>query len=160
MAGIRRLKRELQRIVCDDTITSIEINDDSLLNWTVTLCGQEGTRFVGQEFPLQISFKESYPFNAPTLRFLAPVDHICVGPNGDVCMDILQDAWSPALTAEMLLIAALSILGDSNERILKDVNEVVEELREKVNNKNTQKSRHDLRLKLKEREFKSRHSES
>ena len=40
-----------------------------------------------------------------------------------------------------------------------DVNEVIEELRKKVNKKKTRKNRNELRLKLKERDFKCRHSE-
>jgi ubiquitin-protein ligase len=74
-------------------------------------------------------------------------------------MDILDDAWSPAFTAELILVAALSVICDSDERILQDVNEVIEELRRKVDSKKTRKSRNELRLKLKERDFKCRHSE-
>ena len=159
--ALRRLQRELSRNECDNSmITNVEIRNENLLSWYTTLLGQEGTRFAGQEFPVEISFTVLYPFQPPKLRFLTPVDHISVSNSGAVCMDILDDAWSPAFTAEIVLVAALSVICDSDERILQDVNEVIEELRKKVDSKKTRKSRHDLRLKLKERDFKFQRSES
>ena len=158
--ALRRLQREFTRSKYDNSmITNVEIHDENLLSWHATLLGQEGTRFAGQEFPVEISFTVLYPFQPPKLRFLVPVDHISISDSGTVCMDILDDAWSPAFTAEIVLIAALSVICDSDERILQDVNEVIEELRKKVDSKKTRKSRHDLRLKLKERDFKSQRSE-
>jgi hypothetical protein len=70
-------------------------------------------------------------------------------------MDILVTAWSPALTAELTLIAALSVLNDSDERILKDVKEVISELKEGMETRTTRKNRYALRLKVKELESKS-----
>lgn len=158
--ALRRLQREFTRSNYDNSmITNVEIRDENLLNWQATLLGQQGTRFAGEEFPVEISFTLSYPFQPPKVRFLVPVDHISVSDNGSVCMDILDNAWSPAFTAELVLIAALSIICDSDERILQDVNEVIEELRMKVDKKKSRKNRHELRLKLKERDFKSQRSE-
>jgi DNA replication initiation complex subunit (GINS family) len=54
----------------------------------------------------------------------------------------------------MVLIAALSILNDSDERILEDVKEVISELRMKVGNR---KNKRLLRQKLKEQKMKSEH---
>jgi len=158
--ALRRLQREFSRSKYDNSmITNVGIRDENLLNWHATLLGQQGTRFAGEEFPVEISFTLLYPFQPPKLRFLVPVDHISVSDSGAVCMDILDDAWSPAFTAELILIAALSIICDSDERILQDVDEVIEELRNEVNSKKTRKNRNELRLKLKERDFKCRHSE-
>jgi ubiquitin-protein ligase len=158
--ALRRLQREFSRSKYDNSmITNVGIRDENLLNWHATLLGQQGTRFAGEEFPVEISFTLSYPFQPPKLRFLVPVDHISVSDSGAVCMDILDDAWSPAFTAELILVAALSIICDSDERILQDVDEVIEELRNEVNIKKTRKNRNELRLKLKERDFKCRHSE-
>ena len=151
--ALNRLTREFRRI-SDDAIVNVELRDDNLLTWFVTLKAEDSTRFSGQEIKAEISFPNSYPFNPPKLRFLTSVDHISVGPNGDVCMDILEDAWSPALCAEMVLIAALSILNDSDERILEDVKEVISELRMKVGNR---KNKRLLRQKLKEQKMKSDH---
>ena len=149
-----RLQRELGRIN-EDAIIEVEVQDNNIRNWKVTLCGQEGTRFAGQEFCVEITFPESYPFHPPALRFLTPIDHVSVSSDGRVCMDILDTAWSPALTAELTLIAALSVLNDSDQRILRDVNDVISELQESVATQKTRKNRYALRLKVKELESKS-----
>ena len=150
----RRIQRELARIN-EDAIVDIKLDDNNIRKWKVTLCGQEETRFAGQEFCVEIAFPESYPFNPPALRFLTPIDHISVANDGRVCMDLLDNAWSPALTAELTLIAALSVLNDSDERILKDVNDVISELKENMETQKTRKNRYALRLKVKELESKS-----
>ena len=152
MAALNRLNREFRRIN-EDAIINIDLRDDNLLTWFATLIAQDNTRFSGQKFIAEISFPTSYPFNPPTLRFLTPVNHISVDRHGNVCMDILKDAWSPALTAEMVLISALSILNDSDERILDDVKEEISELRVKTDSKNKRL----LRQKLKEHKIKSEH---
>ena len=150
--ALNRLTREFMRI-SDDAIVNVELRDDNLLTWFVTLRTEDTTRFSGQEIKAEISFPTSYPFNPPKLRFLTPINHISVGPKGDVCMDILKDAWSPAFTAEMVLIAALSILNDSDERILEDVKNELQELRTKKGARNKRL----LREKLKEEKMKSEH---
>lgn len=152
MAALNRLTREFMRI-SDDVIVNVDLHDDDLFTWFVTLKSQDTTRVSGENIRAEISFPKSYPFNPPKLRFLTSVNHICVGPKGNVCMDILKDAWSPAFTAEMLLIAALSILSDSDERILNDVKEEISELRVKTDSKNKRL----LRQKLKEHKIKSEH---
>ena len=149
-----RIQRELMRIN-EDAIVDIELDDNNIRKWKVTLCGQEGTRFAGQEFCVEISFPEQYPFHPPALRFLTPIDHVSVGNDGRVCMDLLDRAWSPALTAELTLIAALSVLNDSDEQILKDVKEVISELQESLTTQRTRKNHYALRLKVKELESKS-----
>lgn len=150
--ALNRLSREFTRI-SDDVIVNVDLQDDNLFTWFVTLKSQDITRFSTEDIRAEISFPNSYPFNPPKLRFLTPVNHISVGPKGDVCMDILKDAWSPAFTAEMVLIAALSILNDSDERILKDVNEEISELKKKKGLKHKVLLRH----KLEEQKMKSEH---
>lgn len=150
--ALNRLSREFTRI-SDDIIVNVDLQDDNLFTWFVTLKSQDTTRFSTEDIRAEISFPNSYPFNPPKLRFLTPVNHISVGPNGNVCMDILKDAWSPAFTAEMVLIAALSILNDSDERILEDVENELEELRTKRGARNKRL----LREKLKEQKMKSEH---
>lgn len=151
MTTFRRIYRELQRMN-DTTIMKIEFNEENPLKWNVNLFGQEGTRFAGQSFPLEIVFPVSYPFNPPTLRFLIKVDHISISNDGLVCMDILDNRWSPAFTAEMVIIAALSLLNDSTEQIIDDVKKTIMELREK---RMTYKNHVNLQIKVKELKSKS-----
>ncbi len=49
----------------------------------------------GGVFSLRITFSESYPEKPPRVRFTSEVYHPNVYSDGTLCMDIIQDAWSP-----------------------------------------------------------------
>merc|ERR1712224_279453 len=57
-----------------------------------------GSPFEGGVFALDVSVPSNYPFAAPSITFETPVYHCNVSDSGRVCLDILHDAWSPALT--------------------------------------------------------------
>ncbi|CAD7676428.1 unnamed protein product [Nyctereutes procyonoides] len=52
-----------------------------------------GTPFEDGTFKLTIEFTEEYPNKPPTVRFVSKMFH----PNvyGSICLDILQNRWSP-----------------------------------------------------------------
>lgn len=59
---------------------------------------QGDSPYSGGVFFLQIQFPTDYPFKPPKVHFTTRIYHPNINANGSICLDILRDQWSPALT--------------------------------------------------------------
>ena len=71
---------------------------DDLFHWQATIMGPTDSPFQGGVFFLAIHFPTDYPFKPPKVNFTTRIYHPNINSNGSICLDILRDQWSPALT--------------------------------------------------------------
>ena len=72
------------------------------------------TPFEDGTFKLLLTFDESYPNKPPTVKFLSRMFHPNVYANGELCLDILQNRWSPTYDVAAILTSIQSLLHDPN----------------------------------------------
>ena len=114
--SIKRLQRELIEVV-KDTPTNCSaglVNANDLFTWQATIIGPTETPYEGGMFNLKILFPADYPFKPPKITFETPIYHPNINSNGSICLDILKDQWSPALSITKVLLSICSLLSDPN----------------------------------------------
>ena len=76
--------------------------------------GPDDSPYAGGVFFLNIHFPTDYPFKPPKVTFTTRIYHCNINSNGSICLDILKDQWSPALTISKVLLSISSMMTDAN----------------------------------------------
>jgi ubiquitin-conjugating enzyme E2 D/E len=113
--AIKRLQKEINDMITDPpTNCSAGIVGDDIFHWKATIMGPEGTPYHGGIFNLSIFFSPEYPFKSPKINFQTKIYHPNINSAGQICLDILKNEWSPALTISKVLLSICSLLNDPN----------------------------------------------
>lgn len=76
--------------------------------------GPPDSPYQGGVFFLNIRFSADYPFKPPKVQFTTKIYHPNINSAGGICLDVLKDQWSPALTVSKILLSICSLLTDAN----------------------------------------------
>jgi ubiquitin-conjugating enzyme E2 D/E len=102
--------------------------DTRSLVWRVVVLGPDDTPYEGGVFTLEFIFSELYPLRPPQVLFVTPIYHCNVAENGEVCHDLLQEKWSPAMGVEAILLGIISLLKGPNPEVMTALRPGVAEL--------------------------------
>jgi len=103
------------------------------MEWKAVLYGPVDTPYQHGKFELIFLFPSEYPFKPPKVSFITKIYHPNINSNGGICLDILKDAWSPALTVIKILLSISSLLSDPNpdDPLMPDIARIYKEQHDK-----------------------------
>lgn len=86
-------------------------NETNLFSWRAMLKGPKDTAYEDGVFELVINVPEQYPLVPPNVRYRTTIFHPNVHfKTGEICLDILKSAWSPAWTLHSVCLAILDLM--------------------------------------------------
>ena len=114
--ALKRIQKELIDLGKDPptNCSAGPLDDKDQFSWQATIMGPDDSAYAGGVFFLNIHFPTDYPFKPPKLTFTTRIYHCNINSNGSICLDILKDQWSPALTISKVLLSISSMLTDCN----------------------------------------------
>ncbi|GER38570.1 ubiquitin-conjugating enzyme E2 2 [Striga asiatica] len=111
----KRLMRDFKRLQQDPPAgISGAPQDNNIMLWNAVIFGPDDTPWDGGTFKLTLQFTEDYPNKPPTVRFVSRMFHPNIYADGSICLDILQNQWSPIYDAAAILTSIQSLLCDPN----------------------------------------------
>ncbi|KAJ6882559.1 ubiquitin-conjugating enzyme E2 27-like isoform X2 [Populus alba x Populus x berolinensis] len=107
MIDFARVQKELQECSRDMEASGIKVapKSDNLARLTGTIPGPISSPYEGGTFQIDITLPDGYPFEPPKMQFATKVCQ-----SGAICLDILKDQWSPALTLKTALLSVQALL--------------------------------------------------
>lgn len=136
MSTLQRIQKEQKDIQKDppSNCSAGPVGDD-IYEWQATIMGPNDSPYKGGIFYLKINFPKDYPFKPPRCTFLTKIFHPNVNSGGGICLDILKENWSPALTISKLLLSICSLMDDPNpdDPLVPDIAQLYKTNRSKYN---------------------------
>merc|ERR1719350_1042692 len=106
----------------NDPVPGMSVDKDSVEGtisvWYIQVNGAPGTLYEGEQFKLKFKFPKRYPFESPAVMFIGtniPV-HPHIYSNGHICLSILGEEWSPALSVQSVCLSILSMLSSCKKK--------------------------------------------
>eukprot|EP00927_Polykrikos_kofoidii_P069508 TRINITY_DN65018_c0_g1_i1.p1 TRINITY_DN65018_c0_g1~~TRINITY_DN65018_c0_g1_i1.p1 ORF type:complete len:169 (+),score=14.30 TRINITY_DN65018_c0_g1_i1:58-507(+) len=114
----KRLQKELDAMRKEPGEGIAVMEHADLREWTVAIHGASDTLYEGESFTLRFSFPPRYPLDSPEVVFVGePPVHPHIYSNGHICLSILYDAWSPALTVSSICVSIVSMLSSCDRKV-------------------------------------------
>ncbi|KAF8965467.1 ubiquitin-conjugating enzyme/RWD-like protein [Flammula alnicola] len=114
---MKRIHREIADLKREDLGPIVlEPNEKNLNIWKGSIPGPQGSVYEGGMFDVEIVLPSDYPFSAPKVLFKTRIYHMNISEQGNICIDILKQNWSPALSLFKVMLSLSSLLTDPNPK--------------------------------------------
>ena len=108
-----RAKKEFQDLQknAKDSSVQVKLVDNNIRHWKGRIKGPIDTCYAGGVFDVDIVIPDDYPFKPPKMKFDTKIWHPNISSvTGAICLDILKNEWTPALTIRTALISLQALM--------------------------------------------------
>ena len=108
-----RANKEFQDLQKNKKDHSVEVKlvDNNIRHWKGRIKGPIDTCYTGGVFDVDIVIPDDYPFKPPKMKFDTKIWHPNISSQtGAICLDILNNEWTPALTIRTALISLQALM--------------------------------------------------
>lgn len=101
---------DLKKNEKENTVT-VWMIDNNIRHWKGNIKGPIDTCYQGGVFIIDIVIPDDYPFKPPKMKFDTKIWHPNISSvTGAICLDILKNEWTPALTIRTALISLQALM--------------------------------------------------
>ena len=107
-----RIKKEYQALQKEkNTNVEVKLVNNDIRHWKGRIKGPIDTCYQGGIFDVDIIIPDDYPFKPPKMKFDTKIWHPNISSvTGAICLDILKNEWTPALTIRTALISLQALM--------------------------------------------------
>ena len=107
-----RIKKEYQDLQKEkNSNVQVKLVNNDIRHWKGRIKGPIDTCYQGGIFDVDIIIPNEYPFKPPKMKFDTKIWHPNISSvTGAICLDILKNEWTPALTIRTALISLQALM--------------------------------------------------
>ena len=107
-----RIKKEYQDLQKEkNSNVQVKLVNNDYRHWKGRIKGPIDTCYQGGIFDVDIIIPNDYPFKPPKMKFDTKIWHPNISSvTGAICLDILKNEWTPALTIRTALISLQDLM--------------------------------------------------
>ena len=107
-----RIKKEYQDLQKEkNSNVQVKLVNNDIRHWKGRIKGPIDTCYQGGIFDVDIMIPDDYPFKPPKMKFDTKIWHPNISSvTGAICLDILKNEWTPALTIRTALISLQALM--------------------------------------------------
>ena len=107
-----RIKKEYQDLQKEkNSNVQVKLVNNDIRHWKGRIKGPIDTCYQGGIFDVDIVIPDDYPFKPPKMKFDTKIWHPNISSvTGAICLDILKNEWTPALTIRTALISLQALM--------------------------------------------------
>lgn len=106
--SIKRIFTELKSF--SHPSIDVFLSENNIREWRLIVEGPDGTPYSGGTWLVSVSFPDTYPEDAPIVRFMTPIRHCNINVYGRVCHSILKRNYTPSTSIQTILNCVYGLL--------------------------------------------------